>query len=85
MKKKNSLENDKTPDLVPLSIEVANRVSPILSGWPKHSLLRYRSGPTRSHKIEAALIQSDITIISLDRDLFATISELMNITFSIFQ
>lgn len=52
-------------------------------GWPEHGPLRYRLGTARHDKIGVALAGPDSTIISLDRNLFATTSELTNVIFSI--
>lgn len=54
------------------------------NGWPKHDLLGYRVGPVWHNKIGSVLSRSDSMIITLDRDLSATISELTNETSFIF-
>lgn len=51
------------------------------SCWPKYGPFGYHAGPARPNKSRAALAQPDNMIISLDRGLSTTTSEIINRVF----
>lgn len=54
-------------------------------GWSKHGPLGYRVGTAQHNKTGVTLAWPNSTIISFDRGLFVTASELTNETSSILQ